>query len=62
MGFGMGTVQHSGQCYIAPGVVPVERPADEFTETSEMTKVWKDKLPLRKLERVQDIAQRQRFR
>lgn len=30
---------------IAPGVVPVERTADVFTESSEMTKLWKENCP-----------------
>lgn len=41
---------------IAPGVVPVERTAEAFTDGSPTTELWKDKLPLRKLGRVQDVA------
>jgi glucose 1-dehydrogenase len=42
---------------IAPGVVPVERTADAFQEGSVMSELWKDKLPLRQLGRVQDVAE-----
>jgi glucose 1-dehydrogenase len=42
---------------ISPGVVPVERTADAFREGAEMTKLWIDKVPLRKLGRVQDVAE-----